>query len=581
MNRFRNRTVCLVAPLICIFIYAVSVSLPSQPAPKVASQEVHYTVGQYRLISPESQKENVSSQNSTLASSTPERATTVGTSTLGIKAEDPGDFTFFDISETDLNRSKGNLSVSFDHPALEKYASRQLRSLDSIHPTTGALPESADSASLDAIPDQSFESFYATLFPDKSKSLNTPAWASTAVQSGENPFAEAIEQRSVAASRAQSAVTQAVNPASAPTVPVRAASSSSASVTVASEAYGIGQAWSATASSTGAASSQTSTVAPGSGSGSATVSAGANADNGPTVSVPAPAIPASPGNTSTSQATISQPTIAGTNSGSFLLVGDIKRSGSAEIVPAIHYQGGRFEVPFLGQVQLKVAVIADPLNSFRSLAVEDINNDSLADVVWFSESDPFVLVWLGTASGDFTYAGASAVIGRGKSAALFDVDGDRIKDLALIESTDGTKLGVYRGNGAGRFQAMGTWKLPATGDMLNIGDFDADGIPDLMATNLTSLRTFLLMGQATGGLTPGSFSFLFMPDRTMETDINFNGINEKISLFQYGARFSIAMSRTSSALRHISSVPMKLPVYIVLGDLLGEGRIDLGVAINK
>ena len=586
MHRVLEKLACLAAPLVLFMIlYGLGTSPSSESSQRHSATKLTASFGIYHNTGPVKKKEN--DLPAMISDSYPEAINRTGlkNSKLKTEAENIADFSFHEVTESDLGRIPTNLAALLNEPILEKFASRQLRPVAVSHQISTAQNTPGSSLSLDSIPDQSFDAFYATLFADKSKAdLIRNTWPVTPAQIAENPFGEAIEtQRTTTSNPIQNTSAQNTGPMVSSSSTHNATGSASIPPTAigSTNNSGLGSASASNTASTTASPSGTGIPASGLSNQGSTGSPSPPASSAGSGLPPASSdqAQAPPGAAAPAKPPAPQPTLSGTNSGSFIVAGDIKHSGMAEIVPAIHYQNGRFEIPFMGTVQFKVAVVADPLNTFRSLVVEDINNDSLPDVVWFSEVEPFVLVWLGLPSGEFTYTGVSPIINRGKSAAILDVDGDRIKDLAIIESSESNHLGLYKGNGSGRFQYIGTWNLPSASDMLNVGDFDGDGNLDLFASNLSSLRTFMLLGQASGGLTPAFFSFQFMPQKVMESDINFNGVQEKIALFQYGSRFSIAMNQGLAPLRHLVGASLKLPVFIVLGDLLGEGRIDMGVAV--
>lgn len=267
-------------------------------------------------------------------------------------------------------------------------------------------------------------------------------------------------------------------------------------------------------------------------------------------------------------------------SGSFVVIGDLKWNGSAEIVPAIRFQDGRYEIPFLGMVQVKPFVVPDPYFTLKSVVIEDINNDTLPDILCVSGMESKITVVFGLPTGDFAAGPVLKLPVKIKSVAVFDFNSDRYKDLAVVEE-NGTNLSLFTGNGKGVFTYSVTWQMPISVNMVSIGDVNSDAIDDIFATNLAqNYRTWSLKGLAGGGLEPNPFNFSYTPTAVQQTDILFNGITQKIVLFQWGKQMNVASGLGGTQLRHLAG--SNLGMYrcvLILGDIRGKERIDLGVSI--
>src|SRR5207248_5581234 len=103
------------------------------------------------------------------------------------------------------------------------------------------------------------------------------------------------------------------------------------------------------------------------------------------------------------------------------------------------------------------------------------------------------------------------------SQVVADFDGDGIRDLAAtgFDANGKPGIGILRGKGDGSFE-----KLPATyaggSGQLAAGDFNGDGIPDLVASN-ASLNVLLGNGDGTFQLVQ---SFHFAPGAIAVGDFN-------------------------------------------------------------
>lgn len=123
-----------------------------------------------------------------------------------------------------------------------------------------------------------------------------------------------------------------------------------------------------------------------------------------------------------------------------------------------------------------------------SAAVADVNGDGIADVAAGSgEGEPGLAVWLGSGDGTFDSApGSPYPIARGPtSLSVHDLDGDGTEDL-LATSYVGNELAVLLGNGgsedAGGLRPL---RIPVEGSPWGVtaGDFDADGRTDVATAN--------------------------------------------------------------------------------------------------
>lgn len=100
-----------------------------------------------------------------------------------------------------------------------------------------------------------------------------------------------------------------------------------------------------------------------------------------------------------------------------------------------------------------------------------------------------------------TYAGGTAPV----SVLVTDLNGDGIPDL-VSASIGSNSVTVLLGNGSGGFTAAtGSPISLGTGpNGIAVGDFNGDGIPDLVTASASSNNVTLLLGNGAGGFTPAA-----------------------------------------------------------------------------
>jgi len=115
-----------------------------------------------------------------------------------------------------------------------------------------------------------------------------------------------------------------------------------------------------------------------------------------------------------------------------------------------------------------------------SVAVGDVNNDGIKDLVTANQGSNDVSVLLGNADGTFQ-AGVSYGAGTGPTAvAIGDMNSDGRPDLAVTNNGGVTML---LGFGDGSFQSMATYVSGSNPAAVAVADFNGDSAPDLAVAN--------------------------------------------------------------------------------------------------
>jgi sugar lactone lactonase YvrE len=162
-----------------------------------------------------------------------------------------------------------------------------------------------------------------------------------------------------------------------------------------------------------------------------------------------------------------------------------------------------------------------------SMALADFNGDGNPDLAVAGSSFGGVTVLLGNGNGTFTETSASPILpetpASGVAAADFNRDGKI--DLAVSE-IGGTSVSIMLGNGDGTFtQASGS---PVAVDLfpwtIDVGDFNGDGIPDLVASD--DLGPAVLEGNGDGTFELAPATTTAEVDVLAVSDFNGDGLSD-------------------------------------------------------
>lgn len=133
------------------------------------------------------------------------------------------------------------------------------------------------------------------------------------------------------------------------------------------------------------------------------------------------------------------------------------------------------------------------------LALHDLNNDTLLDLVVSDHEYDRVLVFVGTGDGRFIRI---RDLPTGKSSGPYlvlidDFNNDTLLDI-VVGNGDGNNVGVFLGDGTGMFSEQITTYIESGPYALVAVDFNKDGILDLATANYESNDTSILFGNGNG-----------------------------------------------------------------------------------
>jgi RHS repeat-associated protein len=217
----------------------------------------------------------------------------------------------------------------------------------------------------------------------------------------------------------------------------------------------------------------------------------------------------------------------------------------------------------------------------RSVATGDFNGDRILDLAVVNSGSNTVSALLGDGRGGF---GSPTVYNVGNSPAVVvaaDFNQDGILDLAVANSTS-NNLSILLGNGDGTFRLLDTRPMVESGPIaMAVADFDRDNIPDLAVVNNGSNNVSVLLGIGDGTFTVRrNFTVGTGPNSIAIADFNGDGKPDLATSNGGSNNVSILLGDGSGG---FSAPPQRdfpvagTPTAIAAGDLDNDGKVDIAV----
>ncbi len=216
--------------------------------------------------------------------------------------------------------------------------------------------------------------------------------------------------------------------------------------------------------------------------------------------------------------------------------------------------------------------------------VGDFNGDGHEDLAVLNTdyNAASVSVLLGTGTGAFEPPRRFPLNHHVLAIATGDFNNDGIADLVIADGQDGT-VSVLLGNGDGSFQAPIDSVAGGILYSVAVGDFDGDGVLDLAVANQPQSVITILRGNGDGTFQrAGQYQVGAIPEAVATADLNGDGRLDLVSDNYRAQTVSVLLGNGDGSFQN--AVDYSLGGYssnFTLGDFNHDGHLDLAATVNS
>lgn len=222
---------------------------------------------------------------------------------------------------------------------------------------------------------------------------------------------------------------------------------------------------------------------------------------------------------------------------------------------------------------------ANPLD----LALADINNDGLIDVLTANREGHSISIFMGNGDGSFTDVNPLNLDKSATSLAVSDFNHDNNPDLVVTSCgayCENNEIILFAGAGDGSFIEVNKQKVSGVPYNIAVADFDLDGDIDCAASDYPNNRIIVLRNEKDfGPFTEEFYASAEHPIALQLADLNSDGYIDLLSSDHAAGGSSAILNDTKAGFNSATKIETgALPYAIALGDLNKDGHTDLVVA---
>jgi hypothetical protein len=265
-----------------------------------------------------------------------------------------------------------------------------------------------------------------------------------------------------------------------------------------------------------------------------------------------------------------------------IAVGDFNHDGNLDMTvaatgltggPSIAVLLGKGDGSFLPTVGYNAGV------GPTSIVAADFNHDGNLDLAVANSLSDYVSVFLGNGDGTFTPGPQNpTTLAPQAVVAVGDFNGDGIPDLIALSRSNPCKcISVFLGNGDGTFQDAIITEPSFDVESIGIGDFNRDGKLDVVTAGNFTVN--VLLGNGDGTFKYGaSFPSPESPESIAVADFNNDHKLDLAIANSEGGSVSVLIGNGNGTFQPAVDYPIAFATWVAAADLTGNHKLDLIVA---